>query len=109
MNRVDLSSNEVEANFVFNLDESKDDVQLINDNEIEDDTYIDYCDSKENHTSRKIRILMSRSIFFVQSSLTIMVCDIIIFIRMCWCKNPLAPEKLESRKSRSPSEPAKEV
>ena len=27
----------------------------------------------------------------------------------CWCKNPLASEKLESGKSRSPSETAKKV
>ena len=82
LNRDDLPSNEVEADFVFNLDESKDDVQLINDDEIEDDTYIDYCDSKENHTSRKIRILMSRSIFFIEFSLAIMICDIILFNRV---------------------------
>ena len=34
------------------------------------------------YTSKKIWILMSRSIFFVQSSLAIMVCDIILFIRI---------------------------
>ena len=29
--------------------------------------------------------------------------------QMCWCKNLPASEKLESRESRSPSGPAKEV
>ena len=48
LNRVDLPSNEVEADFVFNLDESENDDQLINDDEIEDDTYVDYCDSEED-------------------------------------------------------------
>ena len=48
LNRADLPSNEIEANFVFNLDESEDNDQFINDDEIEDDTYIDYCDSKED-------------------------------------------------------------
>ena len=32
-----------------------------------------------------------------------------ICIWLCWCKNPLAPEKLELEKSRSPPGPAKEV
>ena len=54
LNRADLSSNKVEANFVSNLDNSEDDDQFINDDEIEDDTYIDYCDSDEDYTSRKI-------------------------------------------------------
>ena len=48
LNRTDLPSNEVEADFVFNLDKSEDDDQLINDDEIEDDTYVDYCDSKKD-------------------------------------------------------------
>ena len=48
MNRADLPSNEVEADFVFNLDESEDDDQFINDNEIEDDILVDYCDSEED-------------------------------------------------------------
>ena len=48
LNRADLPSNEVEANFVFNLDESEGDDQFINDDEIEDDIYIDYCDSNED-------------------------------------------------------------
>ena len=48
LNRADLPSNEVEADFVFNLDESEGDDQFINDNEIKDDIYIDYCDSEEN-------------------------------------------------------------
>ena len=47
-NRTDLLSYEVEANFIFNLDESDDYDQFINDDEIEDDTYIDYCDSDED-------------------------------------------------------------
>ena len=48
LNRDDLPSNEVEADFVFNLNESEGDDQFINDDEIEDDTYIDYCDSEED-------------------------------------------------------------
>ena len=48
LNRVDLPSNEVEADFVSNLDESEGDDQFINDDEIENDTYIDYCDSDED-------------------------------------------------------------
>ena len=48
LNRVDLPSTEVQADFVFNFDESKGDDQFINDDEIEDDTYIDYCDSDED-------------------------------------------------------------
>ena len=48
LNRIDLPSNEVEADFVFNLDESEDDDQFINDDEIEDDTYIDYYDLEED-------------------------------------------------------------
>ena len=48
LNRADLPSNEVEADFVFNLDESEGDDQLINDDEIEDDTLVDYCDLKED-------------------------------------------------------------
>ena len=47
LNRADLLSNEVEADFVFNLDESKGDDQFINDDEIEDDTLVDYYDSEE--------------------------------------------------------------
>ena len=48
LNRDDLPSNEVEADFIFNLNESEGDDQFINDDEIEDDTYIDYCDSDED-------------------------------------------------------------
>ena len=48
LNRTDLSFNEVEADFVFNLDESEENDQFINDDEIEDHTYIDYCDSDED-------------------------------------------------------------
>ena len=48
LNRADLPSNEVEADFVFNLDESEGNDQFINDDEIEDDTYIDYYDSDED-------------------------------------------------------------
>ena len=29
--------------------------------------------------------------------------------KICWCKNPPAPEKLELRKPRSPPGPAREV
>ena len=47
LNRTDLPSNEVEANFVFNIDELDGDNQLIDNDEIEDNTYIDYYDSKE--------------------------------------------------------------
>ena len=48
LNMADLSSNKVEADFVFNLDESESDDQLINNDEIEDDTYIDYYDSNKD-------------------------------------------------------------
>ena len=48
LNRADLPSNEVEADFVFNLDESEDDNPFINDDEIEDNTYTDFCDSDED-------------------------------------------------------------
>ena len=48
LNRADLPFNKVEANFVFNLDESEDDDQFINDDEIEDDTLVDYYDSEED-------------------------------------------------------------
>ena len=49
--------NKVEANFVFNLDESEGDDQFINDDEIEDDTYIDYCDSEEDlHIEKDMNI-----------------------------------------------------
>ena len=48
LNRADLSSNEVEADFVFNFDELESDDQFINDDEIEDDTYIDYYNSMED-------------------------------------------------------------
>ena len=48
LNRVDLPSNEVETNFVFNLDDSEGDDQFINDDEIEDDTLVDYYDSGED-------------------------------------------------------------
>ena len=48
LNKTDLPSNEVEADFVFNLDESEGDDPFINDDEIEDNTYIDYCDSDED-------------------------------------------------------------
>ena len=48
MNKTDLPSNEVGANFVFNLDESEGEDQFINDDEIEDDIYIDYYNAKED-------------------------------------------------------------
>ena len=48
LNRADLPSNKVETDFVFNLNESEGDDQFINDDEIEDDTYIDYCDLDED-------------------------------------------------------------
>ena len=48
LNRADLPSNEVEANFIFNLNKSEGDDQFINDDEIEDDTYIDHCNSEED-------------------------------------------------------------
>ena len=48
LNRADLLSNEVEDDFVFNLDESEGDDQFINDDEIEDNTYIDHYDSEED-------------------------------------------------------------
>ena len=48
MNRADLPSNEVKADFVSNLDESKGNDQFKNDDEIEDDIYIYYCDSDED-------------------------------------------------------------
>ena len=47
LNKADLPSNEVEADFVFNLDDSNDDDQFINDNEIEDDILVDYCNSED--------------------------------------------------------------
>ena len=67
---------------IFNFDELKNDDLSINDDKIEKDILIDYCDSKKIYTSRKIQILMSRSIFFIESSLTIMICDIILFIKI---------------------------
>ena len=48
LNKVDLPSNKVEADFKFNLDELEGDDQFINDDKIENDTYIDYCDSEED-------------------------------------------------------------
>ena len=36
LNRVDLPSNKVEADFIFNLDQSEGDDQFINDDEIEE-------------------------------------------------------------------------
>ena len=48
LNRADLPSNEVEADFVSNLDELEGDDQFINDDEIEDNIYIDYYDSDED-------------------------------------------------------------
>ena len=47
LNRTDLPSNKVKANFIFNLDDSEGNDQFINDDEIEDDTLVDYCDSEE--------------------------------------------------------------
>ena len=82
LNRADLLSNKVEVDFIFNLDESEGDDQFINDHEIENDTYIDYCDSKEDLHIEEDMNIVSRSIFFVQSSLAIMVCDIILFIKI---------------------------
>ena len=47
---------------------------------------------------------------FVINGLYQLHVDVSVFnIEQCWCKNPLASEKLESRKSWSPSGPAKEV
>ena len=68
LSRANLSSNEVEADFVFNLDEQKGDDQLINNDEIEDDTYIDYCNSeKDLHIEEDMnideQIYILRSIF----------------------------------------------
>ena len=48
LNRADLPSNKVDVDFIFNLDESEGDDKFINDDEIEDDTYIDYYDSEED-------------------------------------------------------------
>ena len=48
LNRTDLLSNKVRADFVINLDDSKDDDQFINDDEIEDDILVDHCDSEED-------------------------------------------------------------
>ena len=48
LNRTDLPSNEVEADFVFNFDESEGDDPFINDDEIEDNTYIDYYNLDED-------------------------------------------------------------
>ena len=48
LNRADMPSNEVKADFVWNLDESEGDDQFINDDEIEDNTYINYCDSEKD-------------------------------------------------------------
>ena len=48
LNRPDLPSSEVEADFVFNLDDSKDDDQFINNDEIKDDTLVNDCDSEED-------------------------------------------------------------
>ena len=57
MNRADLPSNKVKADFVFNLDESEGDGQFINDDEVEDDTYIDYCDLDEDlHIEEEMNI-----------------------------------------------------
>ena len=39
LNRTDLPSNEVEADFIFNLDDSEGDDQFINDDKIEDVGY----------------------------------------------------------------------
>ena len=57
LNRADLSSNKIEADFVFNLDESEGDDPFINNDEIEDDTYVDYCNSKEDlHIEKDMNI-----------------------------------------------------
>ena len=48
LNRADFPSNKVEADFVSNLDESESNDQFINDDEIEDNTYIGYYDSDED-------------------------------------------------------------
>ena len=48
LNRADLPSSKVEANFVFNLDDSEGDDWFINDDEIEDDTLVNYYDSEED-------------------------------------------------------------
>ena len=47
---------------------------------------------------------------FVQRvSFTFTLFNFMLLKTICWCKNPLAPEKLESGKPRSPPEPAREV
>ena len=57
LNRTDLPSNEVEADFIFNLDELESDDQFINDDEIEDDSYINYYDSDEDlHIEEEMNI-----------------------------------------------------
>ena len=56
LNKTDLLSNEVKANFVFNLDESKGDDQSMNDDEIEDDILVDYYDSKDLHIEKDTNI-----------------------------------------------------
>ena len=48
LNRANLSPNKIEADFVFNLDDSESDNQFISNDEIEDDTLVDYYDSKDD-------------------------------------------------------------
>ena len=48
LNRIDLSLSKVEGDFVFNLDDSKDDNRFINNNEIENEILVDYCDFEED-------------------------------------------------------------
>ena len=48
LNRIDLPPNEVEADFIFNLDDLEGDDQFINNDEIEDNILVNYCDLKED-------------------------------------------------------------
>ena len=48
LSRADLPPNEVEADFAFNLGDSVGDEELINDDEIEDNTLVDYYDFEED-------------------------------------------------------------
>ena len=48
LNRTDLPPNKIEADFIFNLSDSMGDEYFINDNEIEDNTLVDYYDSEED-------------------------------------------------------------
>lgn len=48
LNRTDLPPDEVPADFLSNLDDSGANDRFINDDEAEDDTLVDYCDSEED-------------------------------------------------------------